>query len=108
MKKRIFVSFVSLFVILALASGTALAQGGVTDRINDQQRKIMKGVRSGKLTPGEADILQANLNHIKGKYHRAKADGRLSRREIGKLHKMLDKNSYMIRKMKKSHVRRIY
>jgi len=78
-------------------------------QIAKQQRSIDRGIASGKLTPREAEIVQDNLNHIRGALNRYKAnDGRLDRRERDRLQRMLDKNDRMIRKAKHNSIRRVY
>jgi len=106
--KKYAVSSLALLVIIALFSGTALAQAGISHRINDQQRRIVHGAKSGVLTPREVSILRDNLNHIKHRYNRAKADGRLSRHEIRRLNQMLDRNARMIRKLRGNRIIRLY
>ena len=103
---------ISVLVILLVVSGVALVYGAppanVPDRIENQQQRIDQGVASGKLTRGEADVLQDNLNWIKIKYARMKADGRLNPGEISKLEAMLDRNSQMISNKKQNPITRVY
>lgn len=84
-----------------LGSGIALAQyNDYQKKIMDQQRRIDQGIASGRLTRGEANLLQDNLNVIKMKLSRYKADGRLGARERTELDSLLDRNSAMIYKEK--------
>ena len=81
------------------------------ERINSQQRSIEHGIRSGELNKHEAEIVQDNLDHIKNKYAKMKADGMLTPKELEKLDKMLEENSNMIYNKKhnrKYDIRRVY
>ncbi len=80
----------------------------IRERIANQQRRIDDGIASGRLSRSEADIVQDNLNWIKGKFARTKADGSLSPREIDRLNHMLDRNGEMIFKEKHNEAERIY
>ena len=103
---------ISVLVILLVVSGVALVYGAspakIADRIENQQQRIDQGVASGKLTRGEADVLQDNLNWIKAAFFRMKADGRLNPGEISKLEAMLDRNSQMISNKKQNPITRVY
>jgi hypothetical protein len=101
-----------LFVLAAVFSiflftGVASAQNQIPKMMHNQQEKINQGVRDGSLTPGETEIVQDNLNHIKRTYERAVSDGTLDKREIRRLGAMLDENSRMITR-KKHNARRLY
>lgn len=76
-------------------------------RIGNQQKRIDNGIASGALTKEEAKVLQDNLNRIKAKYTKMKADGTLTGAEEEKLHMMLDKNSNMIIDKKKNPIRKV-
>jgi hypothetical protein len=78
------------------------------DRIENQQRRINQGVRSGELTRKEAAVLQDNLDWIKGKYTRMKSDNMLTLRERERLDSMLDQNGEMIRNKKHNPAKRLY
>ncbi|MEN6439932.1 MAG: hypothetical protein ABFD97_15255 [Syntrophobacter sp.] len=108
MKKHAFVGSLAVLFIVVLITGTAWARDPFYDRIHDQQRQIVHGVKTGMLTPGEADILQGNLDHIRGKYQQYKADGLLTRHELRRLNQMLDENNRMIRRLRHNSVRRLY
>jgi uncharacterized tellurite resistance protein B-like protein len=77
------------------------------ERIRDQQKRINQGIRSGELTRAEADILQDNLDRIKARYSRMKADGKLTAEERERMDRMLDRNSRMIRDKKNNPVKRL-
>ena len=103
---------IMVLVILLVVSSVALVYGAppanVADRIENQQQRIDQGVASGKLTRGEADVLQDNLNWIRATFSRMKADGRLNPGEINKLEVMLDQNSQMISNKKHNPIKRVY
>lgn len=75
-------------------------------RIDQQQKRIDNGIRSGELTRKEAEIVQENLDKIKAAYSRMKADGRLSEKEQEKLDSKLDRNDKMIYDKKHNTIER--
>ncbi len=81
--------------------------GDFSDRFKNQQERIDQGIRSGELNQKEADIVQDNLNRIKGRHDRMKADKKLTDQEQDKLGQMLDKNDQMIRDKKAHPVKRV-
>ena len=91
---------------VCIAAGVACAD--IPDRIQNQQRWIEQGIRSGALTRGEADILQDNLNWIRETFNRMRADRSLTPEERVKLEQMLDDNSRMIENKKFNTIRRLY
>lgn len=78
------------------------------DRIDNQQKRIDQGVAKGDLTRREADMLQDNLNHIRDEYSRMKADGRLTPGEADRLERDLDINNRMIQDKRNNQIRRLY
>lgn len=83
----------------------------IQDQISSQQRSIGQGIASGELTKHEAGILQENLNDIRKKYAKMKADGILTSKELEKLDNKLDENSKMLYKKEhnnKYDIRKIY
>jgi hypothetical protein len=97
-------AFIFIFVIVLV--GIAFAD--ILDRITEQQHRIDQGVASRELTRNEADILQDNLNWIRDKFGRMKADGRLTQNEIRRLDLMLDQNNAMIYNKKHNLIRKVY
>lgn len=75
-------------------------------RIEQQQKRIDDGIRSGELTRKEAEVVQENLDKIKTAYLRMKADGRLSEKEQNKLENMLERNDKMIYNKKHNAIER--
>jgi len=69
---------------------------GFQSTIEQQQKRIDNGIRSGELTRKEAEIVQENLDKIRATYARMKADNRLTEKEREKLDKKLDRNDKMI------------
>jgi peptidoglycan hydrolase CwlO-like protein len=110
MKKKLIVAVLVCFaIVLTAAIASAAPFHHFDSQIAKQQRSIDRGIASGKLTQNEAAILQDNLNHVKGRLDRYRAnDGRLDPRERVILQKMLDRNSRMIRKMKHNAIQRVY
>ena len=97
-----------VIVIAGISFAASTYDPAIHDRIADQQKPIDQGIASGALTRSDADILQDNLNWIKGEEARLKRDGRLTKHERDRLHKMLDRNSNMINKKKHNPARRLY
>jgi hypothetical protein len=83
-------------------------QADIPQRIVNYQYAINQGIASGQLTRAEADLLRGNLDWIKTRFARMKADGRLTPNEIAKLEKMLDNNSAMIFNKKHNIPKRLY
>ncbi len=81
--------------------------GDFQERIRDQRERIDQGIRSGELTRHEADILFDNLDRIRDRFDRMKADGRLTLEEQAKLDRMLEENSRMIWNKKHNAARRL-
>jgi hypothetical protein len=109
-KYPVVIGMLMVFALVALFAGIAAAdRESIYDRIHQQERRIHHGLRDGSLTHREAGILRDNLNYVRDTFDRYKADGRLSHREEGRLHRMLDDNGRMIRRMKENErVRRLY
>jgi hypothetical protein len=80
----------------------------IPERIANQQYRIDQGIATRSLTRAEADSLQDNLNWIKTRFARMKADGKIGPRETAKLESMLDSNSAMIFNKKDNPIRRLY
>jgi hypothetical protein len=70
-----------------MAAGGAWA-GEHVGRQTQQCRRINQGLHSGALTRGEARVLFREQRHIRNATERAWADGRLTRHERRRLHKM--------------------
>jgi hypothetical protein len=70
----------------------------LSQRIENQQRRIDDGIAKRQLTRHEAEVVQDNLDWIRDTFARMKSDGRLTGREINKLEELLDSNSQLIAK----------
>lgn len=114
--------FFVVMLLLFLAAPAVFAEQGQTyqdrsgnyhrdkffDRIENQQKRINQGIKSGELTRKEAAMLQDNLDWIKNKYTRMKSDDVLMKDERGLLDSMLDQNSDMIKNKKHNPAKRLY
>ena len=114
--------FFIAILLLSLAAPSVFAGQGPTykdrsgsyhhdkfyDRIENQQRRINQGIKSGELSRKEAAMLQDNLDWIRDKYTRMKSDDMLTMPERGRLDRMLDQNGEMIRNKKHNPAKRLY
>jgi len=95
------VSFVTTAALAALLSAPAFAQVQTTPRIEErqanQQQRIEQGLRSGRITPQEARVLQNEQRRIQVAERRAAADGRISRSERQRIEQMQDQADAHIR-----------
>ena len=69
------------------------------NRLERQERRVERGVRSGQLTDKEARQLRKTLQKTANKQHKYLRDGVLSREERRALAKRLDKSSELIRQL---------
>jgi polyhydroxyalkanoate synthesis regulator phasin len=106
MKKKLFESLL-VGIIVLMITGLVFA-AGIEDAIKGQQKAIDTSIASKSLTKQEVDIVRANLNRIKDKYGRLKAEGKLTDIEQEKLNNMLDKNNKMIMDKKNHPIKPIY
>ncbi len=84
---------------LILASLPALAGPGsprIDHREAYQQGRIYRGVDSGSITPREFNRLESQQNRIRAAEARMKADGRYTRRERARTHRMLNHSNRAI------------
>lgn len=100
--KRIGTLFVVCFV--GLASGAMAATIG--ERVDIAQQRIEHGMRSGALTRDETYRLRDELNRVKRDEARARADGRLDRREREQLNQELTRLERHIAKFKNNDMQR--
>jgi len=101
--------FVTTFFILVLTAGAAVsaeAHGGgrrtpgVDRREHRQQRRIVRGVRSGELTARETLRLERGGWDVRRDERRAKADGHVTARERARLQRELNRESRHIYRAK--------
>ena len=109
--RRYLVIAALLTLAVSIVAGVAYAQqweirGYFEQRFQNQRGRIQQGIRSGELTRSEADILLDNLNWMRDRFQRMKADGRLTVEEQARLDRMLDQNNEMIYN-KKHNARRL-
>jgi hypothetical protein len=79
---------------LYIWSGPVQAQyygHGIDQREAAEEQRIKEGVRSGAITPQEAERLAAEQRRIRAAEARMRADGRLDPRERARLNQMLNK-----------------
>lgn len=87
----------SLVVLAALVSTTAFA-GRKSER--RQEKRIQQGVESGQLTKKEAAYLQRGQEKVDNAQERAKADGKVTRKERKQINNIQDNQSRKIYKQK--------
>jgi hypothetical protein len=89
-----------LTVAVILSSLPAMAAGPyapyLSRREANLQHRIYQGLRSGRLTPGEARHLERQQRHIRLAEARMRADGHLDRYERARLHRMEGRASHDI------------
>jgi hypothetical protein len=107
MRKAIVVSVMVVVAIGVVWSTCAFAMTprGVSFRIANQQTRINEGIRNGQLTPNEAAIVQDNLDRIRARFARSRADGVLTSRELSILGGLLQRNNQMIYNKKHNYRR---
>ena len=76
------------------------ATPGINQRIQNQDRRIEQGEKSGALTPREAERLEKREAKIKTDVAKAKADGVVTAQERHKINKELDQQSKAIKREK--------
>ena|ERR1035437_4964652 len=81
--------FITLFALSLMGMASDAMAGPLRDRVDMAQRRIELGIRSGALTREEAHRLREELRQILSDEDRARADGRLDRRERERLHREL-------------------
>lgn len=93
----------ALLLVLAFLGQTASAQSPTDDRNAQidrrqtrQQSRIDQGVKSGRLTSGEAARLQQRQTNLDARQARANADGKVTRREQFRLNRGENRSSRAI------------
>lgn len=92
-----------VFVLFAMAASAQTATPKVTDRQVNQQKRIVKGVKNGKLNKKETVKLERQQRRINRSKKRAKADGNVSKKERAKIHARQNKASRNIKRAKKNN-----
>lgn len=91
-----------VFVLFAMAASAQTATPKVTDRQVNQQKRIVKGAKSGDLNKREAVKLEKQQRRINRSKKRAKADGKVTKKERVKLHTRQNRASRNIKRAKKN------
>jgi len=96
------VGFVTAGMLFAgsLASAGSNDTPGIDRRQDNQDRRIEKGIERGQLTEREANQLNTRVDRIDAMEDKAKADGKVTKKERKGLHKGLNKNSRAVGKQK--------
>jgi hypothetical protein len=107
MKKLWFLGVVTAVILfvggnVAPVLGVAPQAPDPEQRIATQQKRIDQALQAKEITPDGAKPLQGGLDKIREELTRMKADGQLSKEEKDKLNSMLDQNSQLIEKTRKS------
>ncbi len=97
--KRAAKAAVAALLVLSIAS-PALALGPVGKRQVRQQKRIYQGVRSGELTPAETVRLEREQMRIERQKRRMLSDGNFTCRERIRIHRMQDRASRHIFRLK--------
>jgi hypothetical protein len=87
------------FSVPSLAADPA-ATPGIDKRLDNQERRIQRGEKTGQLTEREAGRLERRQDKIQGDLDTAKADGAVTRNERAKLHRELNRSSAAIAREK--------
>jgi hypothetical protein len=99
--KRIGLLLAATALAVSLAGvASAHPYNGIDRREANQRMRIRQGVRHGDLTWREARRLRAGQRRIHRVERRRWADGRLSLRERARLHRMLDRQSHRIYRLR--------
>jgi hypothetical protein len=78
---------------LAQTSPDPNATPGIDKRLENQDKRIQKGVETGQLTPREAARMEKRQDKIQSDVDKAKADGVVTAQERRQLHRELDRSS---------------
>jgi hypothetical protein len=98
LRNTLTVTALSLLAFGAFAQGTSTP--GLDARQNVQEKRIDKGVASGKLTPTEAKRMDAKEAHVGRVEDRAKADGTVTPAEKAHVTHAENKTSRAIKRQK--------
>jgi hypothetical protein len=92
--------FVAAAPVFAQTTTSRTTDPGIQKRMQNQDRRIDQGVKSGELTPKEAGRLEADQARIQQTEERMKSDGNLTGQERQKLNTMQDRSSDRIYQQK--------
>ncbi len=83
--KKIFSILIALSLSIGFASVSLAQTSKITDRQKNQQKRILKGVKSGELTAKETLKLEKEQLKIQKAKKDAKADGNVTNKERAKI-----------------------
>jgi hypothetical protein len=100
---------VMLAMLMVFVAGTVLMAANFDaefrDRVARQQNRIDQGIRKGEITQSESQVLQDNLNWVKGEEARLRSQGPITPRDQTRLMKTLDDIGHMIGDKRKNYKR---
>lgn len=82
--------------LMAQETTTPKREAQVEHRAHRQQKRIARGVKSGKLTPKETANLEKREAKLGKEITKAEADGKITKKEQGKLNKEENRDSKKI------------
>jgi len=100
--KKIFFWTVAVVLTTGFLGGTAFAQTPF-NKFRQQKQRIYQGKLQGQLTPKELKFLRKERQEIRRAYRMAMRDGRFSPMERRRIHKLLNKASRNIYRLKHNH-----
>ncbi len=110
MKKQMIFSVMSLVALISMSEAAfaedapAGAQQKIEQRQQNQEKRIQDGVKSGQITPVEAQKLEAKEAKIKQVEATALADGKLDKKEARHLNRMENRTSREIHRKRHNSV----
>ncbi|MFY9329663.1 MAG: hypothetical protein WAO76_16845 [Georgfuchsia sp.] len=87
------------FALPVLAQNQA-ATPSIEKRLDNQEKRIEAGEKSGALTPREANRLEMREAKTKANLIVARSDGKVTKAERVRLHKKMNRNSRAIHRLK--------
>jgi septal ring factor EnvC (AmiA/AmiB activator) len=110
LKQTLFAAALGLFAAAPAFACHGHERGGVpkhiAQRLDNQQHRIARGIRSGELTHREAKRLKHQQREIKQLVRRYQADGRFSNKELRNLDRRLDRASRQIKRLQRNDITR--
>ena len=98
---NLFSLFLSGALVLGVGADATAGTPRVDRRETRQQKRIVKGVKSGELTASEVARLEVEQARVRRLEARAKADGVTTARERARIHRELDQASRHIYRQKR-------
>lgn len=94
------ITFIAAFVFILVGMAHAQSTPVLDERQQNQRGRIQQGVASGEVTKAEATQLRGEQRRVKKAEKRAKADGKVSKKERVALHRKQNRASRKIAKQK--------